>query len=237
MQNILLLFDIDGTLIRESRAGHNAYIEALRTAFGVEAELDSLELAGKTDLVNLRDLLVRSGLDPDLSGAEQLLAAYLRHLEQAVRRDPGLVCPGVRQLLPILQAQSWVSLALGTGNLERGARLKLAIHGLDGYFPTGGFGSDAVERAAIIAAGITKAETYFGTRFDRVAVIGDTPRDIACAKDNGVHSIGVATGFYGVGELRQAGATMALADLTRAQDFLAAMAALPSSSSGETWLA
>lgn len=229
MGDTLLLFDIDGTLVRGSLAGPHAYVKAVRTVFGVDADLIGLELSGKTDLINLRDLLARHGLDPDQAGSARLHDAYLGHLAELLRSDPGEVCPGVHRLLRTLQAEPWVRLALGTGNLEQGARLKLEAHGLAGYFATGGFGSDAVERAAIIAAGIAKAELRFGARFDRVAVIGDTPRDIACAMANGVYGIGVATGSYGIGELRRAGAARVFSDFSSSGDFLAAISALPPS--------
>jgi len=223
----LLLFDLDGTLISGSCAGATAYVKAIETCHDIKVSLAGIQFCGKTDLQNLAEILARHGLDPQQAGDERLLATYLHHLQEAVRLDPGVVCPGIRSLLDTLAGLDWVYPALGTGNLEPGAQIKLAVHGLDGSFATGGFGSDAAERAEAIAAGVARAERYYGTEFARVVVVGDTPLDVACAQANGFHSIAVATGRYCPSELEEAGATVVLPDLTQTDAFLAAVAALP----------
>jgi len=157
----------------------------------------------------------------------RLFDAYLWHLEAAVRLDPGVVCPGVRELLTTLSYRAHIHMALATGNLERGARLKLAVHGLDRYFETGGFGSDASRREAVIAAAIAKAEAHYGIRFQRVSVIGDTPQDVVCARANKVHSVGVATGPFGVDALQQSGAALVFADLSDTDLIVSALDGLP----------
>ncbi|MGE5550121.1 MAG: HAD family hydrolase [Bacteroidota bacterium] len=226
MPGTLLLFDIDGTLIRASEAGQTAYIKTIRTLYHVTVDLGAVQISGKTDLANLRALVEAYDLDPRLAKDDDLVATYLHHLRETVQADPGVVCPGVRWLLDTLAVQRDMRLALGTGNLESGARIKLAAHGLNIFFPTGGFGSDAAERAEVIAAGIAKAEAWFGERFAKVVVVGDTPLDVACARANGVHSIAVATGAFGLEELRQAGATLVLPDLTGTKAFVDAVGAL-----------
>ncbi len=228
MSRTLLFFDIDGTLIRGSEAGQTAYVAAVRTVFCAAADLRGLQASGKTDILNLRELLERCGIDPRRAEDERLIAAYLQHLAEAVRRDPGEVCPGVKTLLPELAGRPDLKLALGTGNLEQGARIKLAVHGLDVYFETGGFGSDATERADVIAAGIARAQGYYATKFSRIVVVGDTPLDVRCAGANGAHSIAVATGRFGLEELRQSGATLVLPDLSQGR-MLAALESLPPS--------
>lgn len=228
MLSTLLLFDIDGTLIKGSRAGRVAYARTIQTGLGVSPRMSGLRTSGKTDIMILEELLNRHGLRGRRVDMNEVFAAYLRHLEEAFRLDPGEVCPGVRDLLHVLSGQAHLWLALGTGNLEQAAWMKLAVHGLDGYFAAGGFGSDAPERKAVIAAGIAKAQARYGTRFQRVVVIGDTPDDIECARVNAVHSIGVGTGPFGLGVLRRAGATLVFPDLSDTDAVIRALDELPS---------
>jgi phosphoglycolate phosphatase-like HAD superfamily hydrolase len=136
----------------------------------------------------------------------------------------------VRSFLDVLSQRAGTVLALGTGNLEQSARMKLAAHGLDRYFETGGFGEDGIERDALIAAGIARAQSRYRMGFARVVVIGDTPADVACARANRVHSLGVATGPCDVQALRQAGATLVYADLSRTPTIVEALDALPPTS-------
>ncbi len=227
MLTTLLLFDIDGTLILGSRAARIAFAEAIRTCLGVSVDLSTLQSAGKTDLKIMQDIIGDHGLLTEAVNWEALRAAFLAHVADAVRLDPGRVGPGVRRLLDVLVQQAGTVLALGTGNLEQSARMKLAAHDLDAHFETGGFGEDGVERDALIAAGIARAQAHRRMRFDRVVVVGDTPFDIACAKANRVHSLGVATGPFDVEMLRRAGATLVYADLSETRAVVEALEALP----------
>src|SRR5690606_34149149 len=98
---------------------------------------------------------------------------------------PGWCLPGVHELLNAFAHNPDFRLALGTGNVERGARVKLTVHQLNHYFPTGGFGDDAEERADILAAGLRRAREFYNCDFRQVIVIGDTPSDIAAARELG----------------------------------------------------
>jgi len=146
MQNVLL-FDIDGTLILDSHAGHTAYIRAIQTRYGVEFGMEEISpTSGKTDLVILRELLDLSGLAEHPIDDHDLVRAYIRHLEDSGQRDPGRLAPGARELLETLAKRDDMYLALGTGNLESGAKTKLAYHNIAHFFATGGFGSDGTTR-------------------------------------------------------------------------------------------
>lgn len=227
MNSTLLLFDLDGTLVRGSKASRFAFGAALSATTGCLSDLTWLNMSGKTDGLILREIMDHLGPAAATLDVPQFWQTYLGFLGEGLAREPGSLCPGVGPLLDRLVARPDVHLALGTGNLEAGARLKLAPHGLNPYFATGGFGSDAVDRAEVIAAGIAKARALYGLDFDRIAVVGDTPRDVACAAANGAHSIGVATGRFSVAELSAAGATAAMADLSRAEEFVELIASLP----------
>ncbi|MDR7481486.1 MAG: haloacid dehalogenase-like hydrolase [Armatimonadota bacterium] len=220
----LLLFDVDGTLIRRSRAARLAFARALRERFGVAPDLRALDTAGRTDAAIMGDVLRSHGLPAANGALAALREGFLHHLAQTIREQPGEPCPGVRPLLDVLAARPDMRLALGTGNLERGARIKLAAHDLDRYFPTGGFGDDAAARAAIIAAGITRARTHYRVPFDRTVVVGDTPYDLAAARANGAFCLCVATGQFGLEALR--GADVLLPDLTDLDAVLGALEGL-----------
>jgi phosphoglycolate phosphatase-like HAD superfamily hydrolase len=229
MLNTLLLFDVDGTLIKGARGARTAFARAIQACLSVEVDLSTLELPGRTDYWIMQEILRTNGLPTDQATRDLLQESFLEHFHEAVREQPGQVLPGVRPLLDVLQHKPATVLGLGTGNLQRSARMKLAAHGLDAYFALGGFGDDGLERNAIIAAGIARAQQQHRTPFDRVVVIGDTLHDIACAKANGAHSIAVATGPTDVDTLTQAGATVAFEDLSHTEEVVQAIDALPRS--------
>lgn len=227
MATTLLLFDIDGTLIRGSRAGQVAYARAIHGWLGILVDLNGIQFSGRTDLLILGDILTRYGQARELALTPEMEAAYVRHFAEALSDDPGTVCPGVRELLHVLSGRAGMQLAIGTGNLERVARMKLAVHRLETYFETGGFGSDAAAREDVIAAGIARTEARRGVRFDRIVVLGDTPHDVVAAHANDVHSLGVATGSFDQDTLRQAGATVIMPDLAGTDAVIRAIEALP----------
>jgi phosphoglycolate phosphatase len=131
------------------------------------------------------------------------------------------VLPGIPELLSELDAHHDVCLSLGTGNYETVARLKLARAGIGNHFPRGqgGFGSDAEDRAMLPHIARKRAG-HDGLEFPRrrTIVIGDTPRDIACARADEVRCFAVATGPFGVDEL--AGADAVAADARRLGELL-----------------
>jgi phosphoglycolate phosphatase-like HAD superfamily hydrolase len=184
--------------------------EAAAQVHGVPA-LDGhvIEAAGRTDLAIARDLLLAAGVvEPRL---DELAVAAVAAYERVAPDDlSGKVAPGVLELLPRLAAEPDVfRLSLVTGNLEAVARLKLARAGLGGFFGAGqgGFGSDAEDRNLLPAIARGRAAVPPWPR-ERTAVIGDTPRDIACARADGVRVVAVGTGPFGVEALADADAVV-----------------------------
>lgn len=229
MLQTLLLFDIDGTLIKGARSARTAFARAIQSCLGVTVDLSTLNSAGKTDYRIMQEIFEQHRLPADRVDWDALRASFLHHIEAAVRLEPGEPCPGVRPLLETLIREPVMTVALGTGNLKSSAYAKLAAHGLDGYFATGGFGDDSIDRNAIITVGIARAEAHRGVRFDRVVVVGDTPYDIASAQANRVHSLAVATGPFDVESLRAAGATVVLSDFMQTEAVIRAIDSLPPS--------
>lgn len=202
-------------------------MKAIKSCFNLEIDLQGYSTAGKTDILILYDLLEANGVDERKIDKEKLSDSYLKHLEETVLHDPGIVLPGVKRLLHELVRVDNLFLALGTGNLEKAARIKLGLHSLNRYFQIGGFGSDAPERADLIAKGISKAVEHFGIKYQRIIVVGDTPFDVEAARYNGIHSIAVGTGPYDLETLRNAGATQVLPELADSGAFLKILFSLP----------
>ncbi len=211
MSKRLLLFDVDGTLI-STRAGRHAFNRAFESVFGLRDLATNTSMAGQTDPLIFREICERHGLAQDRF--TEWKGHFLKHLQEAVAAEPGDTLPGVRDLLEALRREPDFFLALGTGNVEEGARLKLEPHGLNPFFPTGGFGEDGGSRDQVIARAIARAGELYGGPFERVVVIGDTPNDIRCGRANRCRTVAVATGHYSLEQLRAHAPDCAVADLT-----------------------
>lgn len=197
----LLLFDIDGTLVSARGAGRRALKAALERVFGTTGPLEAYDLRGKTDPRIVFDLMEAAGIGRGAVKArlDDLFEAYAQALVGEIEGAQGVVTmPGVADLLRRLTATEGVLLGLLTGNIEEGARIKLEPAGLWPYFPVGAFGSDDADRRRLpsLAARRAQALTGHGFRPEDVAVIGDTPHDIDCARAFGALAVAVATGQY-----------------------------------------
>lgn len=211
----LLLFDIDGTLLQRAADAHrDAIFEALRVVHGVTdpAVRHSADVAGRTDGEIARGLLVAAGVSARRID-ERADAVRVAACEAYARLVPGdlsaHVTPGFEQLLQALTARGRDQLALVTGNYEAIARLKLRAAGIGHFFPggQGGFGSDHEQRAELPRIARRRAGER-GAPWPRrqTIVIGDTPRDIACARADGCRVFAVATGPYPATDLAGADA-------------------------------
>jgi phosphoglycolate phosphatase-like HAD superfamily hydrolase len=207
----LLLWDIDGTLLLRASDSHAAALaHALLEVHGVQLRRDGrrADRAGRTDGAIARELLTEAGVSPQAidAGWDALRTAWCRAYAATVEPDLShTVAPGIPALLERLAARDDVQLALLTGNLEPIARLKLERAGLARFFPPGqgAFGSDHEERAAL--PDIARARAG-GVPRERTLIIGDTPRDIACARAGGVEVLAVTTGPFDAAELADADA-------------------------------
>ena len=221
----ILLFDLDGTLLLTGGAGVRALDRAFLDLFGLEDAGRGVAFRGRTDLSIIRDI-VEGKLHRALEAedVERLCDRYLRHLEEEVRHSPTYrVLPGVDRLLPLLAARADCLLGLGTGNVEGGARIKLARGDLNRFFTFGGFGSDAEDRVEVLRQAVARGEARRGPGGDgpaRVVVIGDTHLDVQSGGALGARTVAVATGGESATSLRQAGPDLLLPDLSDAEAFL-----------------
>ncbi len=228
----LILFDVDGTLVDTAGAGRVAVYGAFGEVFGVEqAALDGVRLpfAGMTDPNIFRALGLGVGLDEARYDArvDALYASYIAHLSaEMARPEPRRrVLPGVRELLSALTGVPGAHLGLLTGNLERGARIKLEPFGLNRFFEGGGFGSDAPDRRAIARIARAKLAAYVGVGFppEDVVVVGDTDHDVDCARANGFRAVAVESGWCPRERLVALRPDALLRELTPLADALAAL--------------
>lgn len=202
----VLLFDIDGTLIRAGGAGRKALNRAARKLYGHRDACSELSLAGRTDLYNFRAACEKAiGRRATAEEVEVLHQEYLRFLpyyvRSAVRADTYVLPRGIKTLLRALDGRPDVLLGLGTGNMEQGARIKLEPSGFNRYFRFGGFGNDSLHRAILLKKAVARAERLAGRKPEAVWVIGDTPLDVRAGKENGYGTVAVGTGFSSWEEL------------------------------------
>lgn len=218
----LVLFDIDGTLLLTMGAGRRAITAAMAEVVGTsESAFDGVRFDGKTDPQIVSELLHAAG-DPDPRDAARISAVcdrYAELLETELRRPTARVqvMPGVTALLDRLEEDSRVVLGLLTGNLARGAALKLRAGGIDPErFVVGAYGSDSAHRPALPPIAASRAERVLGRvpHGHEVVIIGDTPADVACGASLGARALAVATGGYTVEQLTAYGPYAAFSDLT-----------------------
>jgi phosphoglycolate phosphatase-like HAD superfamily hydrolase len=219
----LLLWDIDGTLLDTGGAGTRAMDLAFQEVFSIEGAFQGIRMSGKTDTEIMKEALRKHSIAVD-GKIPVLIDAYIGHLKTEIERptpQKGLK-PGVIEALSALSRIDGVATGLLTGNLEEGARLKLAAFGLNRFFPAGAFGSDHEDRNRLlpVAAGRFALMHMRPVFFRDCVVIGDTPRDIACAKPYGAVAFSVATGRYSVSDLKDAGADAVMEDLSDTEEFM-----------------
>jgi len=213
---VLLLFDIDGTLLLRAHVEHrHALADAVREVWGAtDPGPAAVPAAGRTDGEIAREICLLGGVAADRidAGADDFRAACAR--AYARRCPPDLrdrLAPHAVDVLSALAARPGVRLSLVTGNLEAVARLKLDRAGLGAFFPRGqgGFGSDAEDRAELPAIARRRAgDDGIPYGRARTVIVGDTPNDIACAHADGVRCVAVTTGPYSADALGAAEAVV-----------------------------
>lgn len=228
---MLLLFDIDATLITTSRAGITALSAAGRDLLGPAFTHEGVDFAGRLDPLIITDLLVRNGMPVTPEHHAAMRAGYARHLT-ATLATPGLgtALPGVLALLSRLESQRGLTLGLLTGNFPETGRIKLHACGIDpARFPIHVWGDESPNQPphrsdlppiALDRESKRRARPLAPTE---AWIIGDTPHDVAAAQRHGLHCLGVATGQYSQAALAQAGADIVVSDLSetdRIVDFL-----------------
>jgi phosphoglycolate phosphatase len=227
MPSILVLWDIDHTLIATQGVGGQVYAEAFHAVTGRSLEAMP-PLAGRTEPVIFREALRLNGITTTglfSQFADAQARGYAEHASQL--RQQGRVLPGAADALRELANHGDVVQSVLTGNTRQSAEIKLRVFGLDQYLnmEVGAYGTDADIRASLVMFARQRAETAYGTRFDpsSIVLIGDTPNDVEAARSSGARVIAVATGSSSAADLTSAGAATVLQDLTHTQELLSAI--------------
>ncbi len=213
----LILFDIDGTLLKSHGGALKAMSAAARDVFGPDFDLTRVDRNGRLDQDIISEAVVVNGASATAGDFERFRGLYLDYL----REEAGAVraLPGVGERLDELGRHPGVMLGLATGNYTQAAWIKLAAAGIAADpFVANGFAEDATTRSGLIrhaAAAARGANLSLGD----VLVVGDTPRDVEAARDAGCRCLAVATGNYSREILQAAGAHTVLHDLTDPQPF------------------
>lgn len=204
----LLLFDVDGTLILSRGRGRQAMVAAAEAEFGQPVHMEFKDFAGSTDRRIIAEMLAKNGIavdDPE-SALTRVLARYLEELQPLMNSPDAVeILPGVKPLLETVSQNGEFVPALLTGNIERGARIKLEAAGLNSYFAFGAYGDDHADRNQLPGFALRRAENLCGESFppENVWIIGDTPKDVECAKVNRLRSLAVATSAWSVADLME----------------------------------
>lgn len=197
----LLLFDIDGTLIRSNGAGRETLKYALNELFGTTGPLEDYKFSGKTDPRIILDLMTAEGfaaadVEKKIPSVYELMA---QKAQEIFPKSNMSVCEGVLELLAALHKVDTAVIGLLTGNAHLTAPLKLSYSGIDpAQFLVGAYGSDALDRNDLPFIGMERAQKLTGQPFDgkNTVIIGDTPADIRCARAGRATAVAVASGWH-----------------------------------------
>lgn len=192
-----VFFDVDGTLIRTGGAGKEAFVRTLSSVFGIHGVAERIEFAGRTDLSLVREMFTLGGIEPSQENFKRFFDAYPFWLDYLLRRSNGGVIPGVHEFIAELhRVPNPPVLGLLTGNIRLGAEIKLRHFGLWDIFQVGAFADDAEDRAQIARTARERASRLIGKELagSEILVVGDTPRDVQCARAIGAIALGVLTG-------------------------------------------
>ncbi|MBF0409777.1 MAG: HAD hydrolase-like protein [Candidatus Riflebacteria bacterium] len=213
----LVLFDIDGTLLSAGGAGYFALERAIVEILGASSGLLGISLDGNTDRNALLQISARDSTPfPDNS----LIEKFKSHYSEILLRElsgKGDLKPGVVELLDELIVQPDTVIALVTGNFREGAEIKLARFNIQHYFKFGAFGCEHHERSELIKLAVQRAEKFYpdlNFSRERIVMIGDTINDIKACTPSRIRSIATATGSYSLSQLADAGADLAVEDLS-----------------------
>jgi phosphoglycolate phosphatase-like HAD superfamily hydrolase len=213
----LILWDIDGTLVRSGDVGAAVFDLAIERVLGAPPR-GRVKMSGKTDRQIVEEYLTMEGSEDPAQ-----IPLVLHHLEEELARRvdqmaaEGCACPGSEAALRALSEIEWVEQTVLTGNIAANARAKLSAFGLDRYLDleVGAYGAEHSDRRELLGVAWQRQRELRGADFapEETWIVGDTANDLACARAGGAHCLLVATGHLGVDQLVALGADAVLEDL------------------------
>ena len=227
-ENILVLFDIDGTLLHPGSGARQSLSQAIHEEIGQQLKIEPGFCAGKTDLLIISSLLEKAGclvqeIQPLM---KSVIKRYLELLETNYNaKNDAYMYEGALELIEALNERPEVFLGLLTGNVEKGARIKLGPFGVNDLLPTGAFGEDGFDRTDLSRVAVNRAEAEYGVQFlpHNISVIGDTVADIKCGKVIDAKSIVVSQHLRNEEELIEANPDFLFTDLVNTENIVHAI--------------
>ena len=218
----MLLFDIDGTLLKTGGAGKIAFERVFLELFGIKEAWGELMPDGKTDPAIIHELCQNTmGRLPTEKEYGLICENYLRYFEEEIERSTLFsLMPGTLQLISFLADQKEFILGVATGNFEAPSWSKLKKGKIHHFFKFGGFGSDSHDRVELTRQAILRGKKFFPGTIEQIYIIGDTPYDIQAGKKSGAKTIGVATGSYSKKDLQKSEPDYVLEDFSDTEIFL-----------------
>lgn len=214
---MLVLFDIDGTLLTSLRAGIGAMTTAVRELHGVDPDFEGVEIHGRLDRLIWRDLAAKHGLPAEEADHARFKQTYARHLsERLAAANTAVPLPGTHALVDAVRATPGVTIGLLTGNYQETGRLKVRHAGFEpDHFVVNAWGDEGPDRRSLVPVARERYQQRLGAALppERVLIIGDTPADVDCAKAHGARVLAVATGGFTVEALRATPADAVVANL------------------------
>jgi len=201
----LVLFDIDGTLIRTRGIGGRSFGATFKTVFAQQHKPESVSFAGRTDSSLLREFFGHYKIPHTEENLERFKESYVFWLEHLMHEFGGFVCAGAPELIEDFKAlPDRPIMGILTGNLRIGAEIKLRHHGVLEHFEFGVFADDHEDRNQLAVIAQERVGQMLGRRLkgEEILVIGDTPKDIDCARHIGAKVLAVATGGHTMEDLR-----------------------------------
>lgn len=216
---MLILFDIDGTLLITRKAGLLAMGDAATELFGEGFSFEGVDFAGRLDGNIWSAAAKKNGVEDTADNQRRFRQSYARHLESRFETEPtATLLPGVSELVDLIRADGGFVLGLLTGNYPETGRMKVRAAGLDpSIFSITAWGDDGESRDELPGVAMARYEAEFGRPIPpgEVVVIGDTPHDVGCARHHDCLSIAVATGpFHSRQDLLECGPDLAVDDLS-----------------------
>ena len=224
---MLILFDIDGTLLVTQRAGTQSMLAAARELFGDQFTFtfDGIEIGGWLDPLIWDAVAKANGIEDPASHHDRFRATYLRHFQDRLARNPTVTAlPGVTELIEALSQKADTCLGLLTGNYPEAGRMKIEAAGLDlDSFAVAVWGIDGANRRELPVVAMAQYATQTGQTIEPhdVVIIGDTLHDIDCARANGCRCLAVATGVCTAAELAAQEPDLLVDDLSDTSSILA----------------
>jgi len=202
----LVLFDIDGTLIRTGGAGMMAFARTFKMEFKVDQATEGVSFAGRTDTGLLRECFNVHRIPANAANYRRFFDTYVFLLEQLLQELNGHTCPGIREFISEFESLPDAPLlGLLTGNIRLGAEIKLRHYGLWDHFRSGAFGDDHEDRNHLATVAMARGSQLLGRplKGKEILVIGDTPLDIECARAIDARVLAVGTGAFTSDQLRE----------------------------------